>query len=77
MQQRFDALQDSSWTKLDASKSIEDLQAEVSLAVGKLAGRMTAINSCHSCVCLGHVDFDLSYHKLGKAYANPYPSLST
>lgn len=29
VQQRFDALQDSSWTMLDASKSIEELQSEV------------------------------------------------
>lgn len=31
VQQRFDALQDSYWTVLDASKSIEDLQVEVSV----------------------------------------------
>ena len=29
VQQRFDALQDSFWTALDASKSIEALQTEV------------------------------------------------
>ena len=30
VQQRFDALQDSSWTVLDASKSIAELQTQVS-----------------------------------------------
>ncbi|KAL3155999.1 hypothetical protein ABBQ32_012988 [Trebouxia sp. C0010 RCD-2024] len=42
VQHRFDGLQDSSWTVLDASRSIEDLQTEVQAAA------TTAISRCQT-----------------------------
>lgn len=74
VQQRFDALQDSSWTVLDASRSIEDLQLEVSVCWD---GDCTGTNVYALCHVNVDANVDACYHELGRAYTDPYPSLST